>query len=76
MSDGTRRARFLEFAEATKKQEQRERLDRKVRARQRVERLKNVWRERPELKAALQLISMAFALMWIRFLLENGEQDW
>ena len=75
MSDGTRRGRFIEFAEATK-QEQRERLDRQVRARQRVERLKTVWLERPELKVALQLISMAFALMWIRFLLENGEQDW
>lgn len=51
-------------------------LERRMRARERVERLKRVWRDHPEVKAACYLISMACALMLIQYLLENGKRAW
>ena len=57
------------------KRAQREALDRRMRARARIERLKRVLAEHPELKIACHLISMAVALFVIKFLLENGKQE-
>tara|TARA_Y100000389_G_C17467028_1_gene526596 strand:- start:80 stop:376 length:297 start_codon:yes stop_codon:yes gene_type:complete len=86
----TRRAKFIALAEERKRADDaddadgeeteekrldREARDRRARARERVERLKAVWAAHPEIKVALQLMSMSFALFHIRFLLVNGTQE-
>ena len=83
---GTRRSRFIELAqeektrrmedEEARKREQRAVLERRVRARARIENLKRVLREHPELKIAGYLISMGVALFVIQWLLDNGTQEW
>jgi len=65
--------RSRQWPETEEKRKQREALDRRVRARERIERLKRHLAEHPELKAACYLISMGVALLVIQFFLENGE---
>ena len=62
--------------ETQEKRDERERLDRRLRARERVERLKQVLAEHPEVKVACYLMSMSVAFLAIQFLLEHGKQEW
>jgi len=62
--------------ETQEKRDERERLDRRLRARKRIDRLKQVLAEHPEVKVACYLMSMGVAFLAIQFLLEHGKQEW
>jgi hypothetical protein len=85
---GTRRTRFIELAnlkrgepkgteeldddETKEKVREREALDRRVRARTRVEFLKALW-ERPGVQEGLYTLSSGIGILWITYLLAYGE---
>lgn len=60
----------------SEKYTERKALDRRVRACARIENMKRVLREHPELKMACHLIGMGVAFLAIQWLLINGEQEW
>ena len=51
-------------------------IARRALARKRIENVKRFFVEHPEVKIAMHLMSMAVALSFMKFLLENGKQEW
>jgi hypothetical protein len=62
--------------ETTEKRADRERLDHRAVVRARIERLKQILIEYPEMKYACYCISMGLAFLFIQWLLVNGQQPW